>query len=270
MLITNDFVVLNLTKTGSSYVREVIKSIYQNRSKRNPITYLLTKLNLRELGYLEHFTPRPWAPDKKHQHGAYYEIPDQFRDRHVVSVARDPFDRFLSQYTFQWWVRYPPFELDFLQSRFPNFPKLSIDEYLELRKLTTKRQRVKWSIAENVPVGDQTMEYIGMFFKEPFKILKGLTKEYLDSDEFLNDMADIELLRQENLNEELACFLDRMGFTPTEVSFARKHQHINISGPEDRSNRLGLTENVRQYILENEFYLHKLLKSKGIEYAGFE
>ena len=150
MLITSRFVVLNVPKSGSSFVREVIKTIYAKRQGRKreqhpALRFITARLPdwrpygdvtarefLKEL-YVPRIRLRTSGVD---QHGLAIQIPPRFRHLPVVSVARNPYDKFLSDYEFRWWAKSPPLPLRQLVEAFPHYPDLSLDEFAELCRLT--------------------------------------------------------------------------------------------------------------------------------------
>ncbi len=98
----------------------------------------------------------------------------------VVSVAKNPVDRFVSLYRFQWWARNLILDSLLLSKELPKFPDLSIDEFIRYDKLLTDHIKKEYGIEKDVNVGGQTIEFIKMFFRDPRNVLKNLSNEYLD------------------------------------------------------------------------------------------
>ena len=57
MIITKDFVVINYPKTGSTFVRTVIKKLYEKRKTKNPIIKLGQRIGLIEPEIIELILP---------------------------------------------------------------------------------------------------------------------------------------------------------------------------------------------------------------------
>ena len=267
MLITENFVVLNFPKTGSSFVRNVVKSLYQRRIDKRPLGKMLSALKIINPGYVELFPPNPAHAGNKDQHAAYSQIPTQFKHRPIVSAIRSPYQRFESLYRYKWWAKYPGLDLQILRRNFPQFPDLSIDDFVLFRELTTRQLKMKYGIPDDIVIGDQTIKFINMFFTNPQKVLSQLDTLYMSSDSHIRDIANVEFLRQENLNNELADFLARSGFTDAEVEFARAHRKINVTNLENRRTDKLLTKDTLDYIETSEWFLLKILSAKGIEYS---
>lgn len=105
MLITKSFIVINNPKTGSSFVRKVLKEIYRQRKEK--YSWLKKKSldwGLIQADLIEHFVYTDAHKKHLNQHGAVEQIPNKFiNGRHIVSVIRNPYTKILSQYEFKWW-----------------------------------------------------------------------------------------------------------------------------------------------------------------------
>jgi hypothetical protein len=234
MLITDSFVMLNYPKSGSSFAREVIKKLCPHR---------------------EVLVNDSWHKGPPHQHGSYLQIPSECRGREVVTVVRNPYTRFLSGYEFRHWEYNPGLPLDVIKRRFPHFPDLSIHDYLDFNQFILK---------PNAMIGEQTSQFIRMFFaRQP----KTITNKYVDSDEIYEDVADMTLLRQENLREELAFFLQRHGYSVEQTGFIARHEAVNVTAKRcDR--RALLVPRVIDYVTHRERLIFRILASRGIRYTS--
>lgn len=264
MIICNEFIVLNLPKTGSTFVRKVINEIYVKRMSSNVTDKICYALNLKTKPFKELLLPNIKVPGKPDQHGTYSQIPPKYLNRKVISVVRNPYDRFLSAYEFKNWARVPSLSKDVLLKHFPHFPDLTLDDYVELNKLDAQ---VRLKSKNKINLGNQTVQFIQMFFKEPEKVLSKITEEYIDSDiAYIKDMGNVHFLTQENLNDQLSTFLEKNGFSEEEVAFARNYDRVNTTKPlfKDRDNLW--TEKALNYVEENERFIFKILNDKGITY----
>lgn len=263
MIITDNIVFLNFPKTGSSFVRQVIKDIYANRINKNIITKNLFKLGISKLGYQEILVQHPNVPDYKDQHGTYDQIPERHKNNQIVSVIRNPFNRFLSLYNFGWWKNNPILDKTALDEHLPHFPDLSIDDFVVYDRLLTKRLKQDYNIPEGTDIGGQTIEFIQMFFKNHKELLKTLDNTYLDSDDYKKSFIGISLLQQENLNNDLSNLLSQNKYSAQEVDFAKNYKKINVTKSDSSAS---LSPTSREYILSTERLLFRILDSKGIHY----
>lgn len=265
MIITKDFVILNFPKTGSSFVRKVIKSIYLERKNKSLLTKVLFKLRIIPLGFKELMLPPIKGNLKNGQHGKFYQIPEVHKTKKIVSVARNPYDRFISLYNYRWWVKFPEVKMDVLKESLPHFPNLTINDFLKLRQLQAEQMKATFNIPKDIEIGAQTIEFINMYFKNPLEFWQKIDSQLLKSNQLVQEMADIEFLKQENLNHELAHFLSKYDFTNEELNFVRNHKKINVSSiSTNEPNQL--SQNIRDYIEKSEWVLFKLLALNGIHY----
>lgn len=253
MLITDKFVVLNMPKTGSTFVRTVIKDIYRQRAERGGRDE-----------FAELILPNINAPKVPHnQHGAYCQIPPAARNKTVVTVTRNPYERFLSHYEFRWWAKLHSLSRETLDRHFPHFPNLNLDEYVAFLELSDQ------NALPNNPwkIGNQTIRFIRMYFENPAVTLQSLSPDYFkDTSRFMRELEGIVFLRNENLNEELAAFLARMGFSQAEVEFCRSHQRVNVTERPKVERSQVWTPRALNYVEHHERFLFQMLSAVGITY----
>ena len=264
MLITDRFVLLNLPKTGSTFARTVIKEIYLQRiedrtimQKALQMTGIAARPFIQEL-YLANiqFQGEPQPPS---QHGTYIQIPEQYRDRPVVSIVRNPYSRFMSIYDFKYWKGHPPISRQLIEDNFPNYPKLSIDEFVLLSQLTVIHGRLAGE-RPKCTVGNQTVQFIQMFFKDPKEVLRNLSDEYLDSDEALHDIADIHFLRQEFLYDDLAEYLLLHGFSQGEIQYMRGKKMVHVTEEKSENRDKLWTRKSFEYVSHCERMIFRILE----------
>lgn len=272
MIITKDLVILNLPKTGSSFVRKVIKDIYWKRNKniltrallRFGLIKILHRLGYRAIGYKELRTKHPTVSNYKDQHGCYDQIPTRAKNKKILSVVRDPYLRLISIYKFKWWAKNPPLENELIKSHFPNFPDLTFQQYLKLDMLTNKRMKEKYGIDKHIKIGNQSIQFIRFFFRNHKKILAELNTDYIVNGSYKNDICDVTLIKNENLNEELASFLSKFDFSNEELSFIRDHGKVNVT--KNNVDNSFLNQEFINYINENEWILLEILSFLGFKY----
>jgi len=272
MLITDTFVLLNYPKTGSTFARTCIKDIYHQRiAKRTLLRRCSDRAGLTSKPFLRELilpnrkvTHAQRSPD---QHGCYCQIPDAYKNREIVTVVRNPFTRFLSTYEFRSWEKFPPVPHHILTEHFPSFPDLDIDDYVRLNKLGMIHGRLNGRNI-NGKIGNQTVQFIQMFFRNPDLVLKKISDDYVDSDQIFEDIAPLTFLRQENLNEELSAFLHSKGFSQEETEYVRLRERLNVTpGRTPDRNKLW-TKNALDYVQQNERMLFRVFAAKGITYES--
>lgn len=265
MLICKNFIVLNFPKTGSTFIRKVVKDIYHQRIRRNPILRIARKLGVVDFGYKELLMEQPGIPGYKDQHGRYYMIPKKYLNRKIVSVVRNPFDRFLSLYQYRQWEKTPGLEKSILSEQFPHFPDLSFDDFVELKDMIVKKEMKKNNI--ELDIGIQSWQFIDMFFKNSPSVLENLSATYLNSNSlYKRDFPEISFLKQENLNEDLANFLMEYGFSKAEIKSVLNYDRVNKTSYSKKDITSIWTPKAINYVKEKEIFLFKVLHGLGIEY----
>jgi hypothetical protein len=170
MIICDDFTVLNFPKTGSTFVRAMLKSIYERRIKKNRLTTIFFKSKLKHEPFIELMLPNFQSPslrnrERKGQHGAYCQIPKEHLHKPILTVARSPYDLFMSSYNVKWWSWFYPAEKMQLMELFPGFPDLSLHEYIQLSELAVERRK-------DTDIGLLTVQFIRMYFRDPENVFR--------------------------------------------------------------------------------------------------
>jgi hypothetical protein len=270
MLITSRFVVINVPKSGSSFVRSAIKAVYDRRFRRHPIRRYINKLctwsPAAETDFFlkELILPNTRLPGRpKDQHGVALQIPQKYRDRDIVSVIRNPYEKIVSEYRFRWWATFPPMPVDRLQALFPDFPDLSFDQFLGLSDHIAD---VKMAGQNEIAIGNMTVEFVQFFFRNPFNVLRRLSEEYVRSGDFRADMIDTHFLRQECLNDDLAGFLSDHGFDAEDVQLCRDHDRVNVT-VNDAAEHVAWTRWALDHFIRSERHLLSMLDTLGFTYA---
>lgn len=254
MIVTSQFVVLNLPKTGSSFVREVLKAIYKKRRWRWGADRMLKEYMLPRLG---------GAVPGVDQHGTFRQIPARFRHLPVVAAVRNPYSKLLSAYEYRWWAQHPLLPREQIDRHFPHFPDLSLEEFVQLWDLSAV-QRLGGS--NPLGTGRQTIQFCNFFFRDPDKAIASLSDPYVESGAFKDDMVNVTFLRQEHLREDLAAFLRRFGFSPEELEICHRYGLVNktTGGVSDRNTLW--TPAALESVKTSERFLLRMLDQLGIHY----
>lgn len=229
MFITEDLLMLNFPKTGSTFAREVLRRVY---SKRDTLMEkALTKLGLRKPSVIDLLLP---AADSGigtgliNQHGTVRQIPAVYQDRPIVTITRNPLSRYVSTYLFQSWVQFPPADVETIKKTYPHYPDLSFSEYYEMMHTYEVKKRLN-GIKPKIELGMLTIQFIRFYFKDPEAILKKIDLDYIENKEYMNELGKIHFIKQENLNSELKEFLKSVGIIEEELSFMDSMDKINVS-----------------------------------------
>lgn len=263
MLITSTFVVINLPKSGSSFVRTVLKSIYARR-RGGMIGWPWLRAGGGRDRLHELILPNIRLPGRpKDQHGTVAQIPARDRDKAIVSVVRDPHTKMVSEYRFRWWADHPPLNPARLRRLLPSFPDLSFAEFLVL---SDHLAAAKVGEAVAARIGNLTIEFVQFFFADPATALGRMSDDYIRSGAFKRDMASVEFLQHEDLNRELASFLGRSGFGADEVASCLAHEPVNVTAGDGADARNLWTASTLARFQGREHFLLAMLEALGFHY----
>lgn len=259
MIVTNDFVMLNFPKTGSSFAREIIAKAYHER--RSWPTKLIELAGFARPSLIELMLPHPYL-DAKDQHGRYSQIPSEYLNRKILSIVRNPVGRYLSLYNYRWWQKYPPLTAEEIRNIYPGFPELSFKEFYWMTQEYSVKQRLK-DVKPKIALGLNSLMFIEFYFKDPKAVIKKIDDDYIDSGKYKNDMADIYFIHQESLKSELKHFLiSACGFKESRLGF------IDIADPVNVSKKSEKHDAIDKNIIEDIMLKDKLIFKIFPEYAA--
>ena len=228
MLITNDFVMINFPKTGSSFAREAIKKVYCNANFK--IHNFLINLGFYPSPIQELMLPEIdiLSSTRKDQHGTYRQIPNSYRNKDILSITRNPFSRFISTFKYKWWQKFPPGNLNEIVEKYPDFPEINFEDYYNMIHLYGRNIRLK-GINPKIDIGIHSIQFIQFYFKQPEKILSTIDDRYIENKEFINDMGEIYFIHQEKLRFELKLFLKKFSIPDSKLEIIDNMDNINVT-----------------------------------------
>lgn len=233
MIITDDFVMINFPKTGSSFARKVIKKLYSQKCSKG--RKALSLLGLGNPGYKELMLPNITNAAYKRkfkrvvgQHGVLSQVAEKYSDKPVVSIIRNPFTRYISNYQFKWWEKYPPQNEQVILAKYPHFPELSFQEHYDMMHELGRDNRLA-GIKPKIELGIYSIQFIQFFFKNSDEVLSKIDDDYIEQELFREDMGDITFIKQENLNEDLKAFLLSMDISRRELEFIDSMEKVNVT-----------------------------------------
>lgn len=251
MIITNDFVLLNQPKTGSTYLRECVKKLYERKT-------LLGFLSNDKKGYREIHLPKVYGNTKSDyidQHGVLRQIPQFAKDLPIISVIRNPVERLESSYYFGWWNTHPLYDLDRIKQKFKNYPDLSLIEYAKLQNdpdLTPDNLLKSYSDR----LGYATRLFLIFYTKDP----ESSARELLYENKKLTDIIpkNITLLRQEDLKNEFKNYItNNTKLDAAKIDYISKKNVSKKTESNKHSTEFYDYVNKMDYYLISEFYQTK-------------
>jgi len=159
MLITEDFVLLNFPKTGTTFTRKIIKQVYKDKCEEVLLPYFYNNL----------------ATGEMHPHASYARIPAEHRGKTILSIVRNPFDRYVSMFFFKQWLREPSASKEILEEIYPNFPKIEFVDFLDMFDRFQKRNvfaRNNVTSNTDTDIGCQTVQFVAFHSINPQGLLR--------------------------------------------------------------------------------------------------
>ncbi|HIK51554.1 MAG TPA: hypothetical protein IGS17_11620 [Oscillatoriales cyanobacterium M59_W2019_021] len=218
MLLTDKFVYIHYPKTGGTFVTETLQKIHAGKGyKKSTVSKIARRFGSVGGGIVD-------TASEGSKHATCRDIPPAFLRKPILSTVRNPYERYLSGYSFGWWKKHPQdFMLDVaaIVRDYPQYPEISFSEYVYIvntyhyfRTLKTPHLN-----SQNL-VGQRTYEIVRFFFKDPPEIIfPKLSDEYIYTQQYRSDLCPVHFLQTHNLNRGLYDFLLKVGYDRSQIKF---------------------------------------------------
>lgn len=242
MIITDKFVFVHLPKTGGTFVESVLQRIHSARGdqiieqRADEMTDKWLNQRLRAMiqplvrrsqpGLYLKLTHR--QGNEYNQHGPVDQIPLEHRHKPILSVLRNPYDRYVSQYEFKWWVKRPTAftdNLEALRAAYPRYPDLTFAEFVAVFNSFFLGNANNCFSPED-RLGRHTVQFAQYYFADPARVAI-IDAQYLANQQYYHDMHPrLRMIFQEDLNRQLHDFLLEMDYDPAEIAFILDHERV--------------------------------------------
>lgn len=273
MIITNHFVLINFPKTGTTFARQVISELYGEISGRQRLSDRLLALfgggaaPFFKVLFLPKTEFRNGYNRDVDQHGRYEQVPVRYRSLPVLGIMREPVERNISFYEYGWWKTHTVAPMEEIKRVFPTFPDLDFASYLDYQNFNTGYRDTGVAVGDDV--GNQTVQFIQFFFRDPRDAFSKLCDDYIYTGAYQRDMPDLTLLRTSALNEGLHDYLLKCGLSRESLEFVLKKHPVrpeNTERSSEQDRRLYLADGMVEEIRYKERYLLKICADHGIEF----
>jgi len=228
MIISESFVWINFPKTGSTFAREVFRSLYTVSSFA-----LRKRLRFRGRWMKEQLVSetRPNVGQRFGRptpHGRVAQIPAEFRHLPVVSAIRDPVERAFSLYTYGDWKKPDqlPVGVEQIREAFPGFPDLSFVDYLDFIRRFRGRNRIAVD-GSMYELGAQSVDFVSFFADSENPELN--PPAFASWETLAEQLSKVHFLHVEDLNQQLFDYLADLGFPEHYLRFILSMPKINES-----------------------------------------
>jgi len=260
MLITDDFIMLNIPKTASTFARDVIKKIYRGE-KETKLVKGMRKFGVELSPVKELLLPniKKSYSNAVDQHGIYDQIPKKYlqTNRQIISVIRNPFSAWVSRYTFESWKKnqFPERVLE-NKKHFPNYPNLSFEEYLECMKLEKKYILQGLELKPGVELSGTSIQFLQIFCKNHKEAIQNIDHDFMENGFYEKYFPNVKFLKTENINQDLYDYLLTVGFRKKEINWVLSEEKVRVSNKKPWQEFI--TSESKQQIIENEWLFFKL------------
>ena len=253
MINTGKFIFIHLPKTGGTFVSEIINKMVSKKSffYKSPLKYERIWKDIHKPNSYDIYGP----------HGTCEQIAPEHKDLPIVSVFRDPFDRYVSLFKFAWWKKQPEIDPELIKKHYPNYPELSFEEYLEMKNELTIQTSTKGRLKSEIS-GFLTLQFIRYFCKNPESVIDQLNNDVDHNYQLIQKhLFEVKFLKTDRLNLSLFDYLKSIGIKDKHINFILKEDRIMPTGGGRKSDDLAkshFTEETRAYVLKKEQVLLKL------------
>lgn len=206
MIITDRFVFVHMPKTGGTFVTTMLRQAHGlAKPRREPSGLLHRWLGTRHGNLLE------W-----NKHGTCRDIPRQHMGKPIVATIRNPYDRYVSQYEFGWWRKYPNTlgNVAAITRQYPAFPNLAFADYVHMTNTFLSRP----GDDGERPMGWHTTQFIDFFARDPATVRSRIAPNYVASTAWTSDFMPVRFLRTDRLNADLHEWLTDMGYPEVKIA----------------------------------------------------
>jgi hypothetical protein len=214
LILTDRFVYIHQPKTGGTFVTSMLERIYNYKKPRTLLRKALAPIVTQSMVNVE-------------KHGPCDAIPESHRDKPIIATFRNPYSRYVSQYHFAWWKQFPPSHVDqaAIMERFPTFPELDFDQFLELMNDFYQRFGDCKLQADRSP-GFNTRQFLRFYTKDPDSWFADIDEAWMDRRGWEDVRYPVRFLRQDHLNQDLHDALIDFGHSADEVGFILEHEKV--------------------------------------------
>ena len=226
MVIAADFVFVHLSKTGGTFVEETLKEILCRSKFSRKLHGLRWHHGLRIPFY-------KYCYEERYQHSLCNDIPQREQSKTILSCIRNPFDLYVSEYTFNWWKKYPHLwfhDPAAVAKSYPNWRELNFDAFIAASNRYTEwvhKALVKYPQTEKL--GWYTHKFIYYYCRDHDYVFQAADE--LDSlvKRARETMYPVHFIHTNLLNEELFEFLLSKGYPRHLIDSIPRKTRINTS-----------------------------------------
>ena len=255
MFLTEKFAFLHIPKTGGTFVHFHLRKIYAKTFLSKCAHSLRSKYGI-ALPFIRY---------------SYLELPKHTFRRElnrldgkisIIACIRNPFDVYISQYKFGWWLQFPDKWFADPQRVVAEFGELSRFDFEAFMKSTLRYSHwAETTRSSRKLLGPLSAEWIRYFVRDPSHCLRCNSDEELVS-KVRAELESVTLLRTETLARDLCNFLRPLGICPAALDDIISSCQI-FPGPQTR-----FWEDTKENLLSAEL-TKELLEAEWLMFTLF-
>lgn len=228
MIITESFVWINYPKTGSTFVRECLRKLYQTPWIDLPKVLRMRGRFLEELKVPETRPGVGGREGKPTPHGRVSQIPTEHKNKPILSSIRGPVERLKSLYAYGDWRKLDqlPRVTSVILDKYPSFPNFDFTEFLAYRADLYQGSLITVGQA-SYNIGPQSADFLRFFST----LSPGLGENFnfRSWQDLRAQLGQTTFLHIDCLNQDLFNALISFGFKECDAGFVRDKPVVNKS-----------------------------------------
>lgn len=265
MLIAPDFVFVHLSKTGGTFAEDTLREVFCPSAFGRKLHRLKTHHGIRIPFWKYRYD------EVGDQHAVCNEIPERHRDKTILSCIRNPFDLYVSEYTFQWWKKYPHLwfhDLPAVEQAYPDWRDLDFENFVSVsNRHASWVHRALVRYPKSSSLGWYSHKFIQYYCRDPDYVFQAAGNCELVLSRVKESMHRVRFLHTERLNRELFDFLLRKGYPSDRIGFIPQKDKVNTS--RKRYNfREWYKDSLRQEIEQRDALIFRLFPEFAFEENG--
>jgi hypothetical protein len=249
MIIGPDFVFIHLSKTGGTFAEETLQELFCPGAFGRRLHSLKARHGIRIPFYKYRFD------EFGDQHALCNDIPKSELDKTILSCIRNPFALYVSEYTFNWWKKFPHlwfYDLAAVEKQRPDWRSLTFEDFVSVSNRFARwvhRTLVKHPKAK--ALGWYSHKFIYYYCRDHDYVFEAADNFELLTKRVRESMYPVHFIHTERLNQELFDFLLSKGYPRQLIDFIPRKDKINTSRP-DHDHRKWYSDRLRREIEEKD------------------
>ena len=255
MFVAPEFVFVHLSKTGGTFAEETLREVLCPSVLGRRLHRLKTRHGIRIPFWSFRYD------EIGDQHALCNDIPPEQHHKTILSCIRNPFDLYVSEYTFGWWKKFPQLwfhDVAAVDRTYPNWRGFNFEDFISVSNQQaewTHKALVKYPATENL--GWYSHKFIYYYCRDHDYVFEAAGNLELLVKRVRESAHRVHFLHVERLNQEIFEFLLTKGYPKKLIKFIPKKAKIN-SSPKNHDYRQWYSERLRREIEQKDALIFRL------------